>query len=151
MKHLGRSFFVTKLLHSPLYTNVDQPSMIAIQKQKIVLELERKPMLCREMTQVVSSFEEMKDLIANLKEGQKLAEQAKTDGDDADEEDTFMNAVVASEEGLPPVIMFAFDDYFPAVAATDMLVRVCLSVFEAARRTSSVFHTSLLVQTGLLG
>lgn len=31
--------------------------------------------------------------------------------------------VQASEEGLPPVIMFAFDDYFPAVAATDLLVR----------------------------
>ncbi|CAN0567509.1 unnamed protein product [Ectocarpus sp. 12 AP-2014] len=32
--------------------------------------------------------------------------------------------VLAAEEGLPPVIMFAFDDYFPAVAATDLLVPV---------------------------
>lgn len=34
--------------------------------------------------------------------------------------------VLAAEEGLPPVIMFAFDDYFPAVAATDLLVRTVL-------------------------
>lgn len=34
--------------------------------------------------------------------------------------------VLAAEEGLPPVIMFAFDDYFPAVAATDLLVRTAL-------------------------
>lgn len=31
--------------------------------------------------------------------------------------------VLASEQGLPPVILFAFDDYFPAVSATDLLVR----------------------------
>ncbi len=30
--------------------------------------------------------------------------------------------VAAAEKGLPPVIMFAFNDYFPAVAATDLLV-----------------------------
>lgn len=30
--------------------------------------------------------------------------------------------MAAAEKGLPPVIMFAFDDYFPAVAATDLLV-----------------------------
>lgn len=34
----------------------------------------------------------------------------------------FRDRVAAAEEGLPPVIMFAFDDYFPAVAATDLLV-----------------------------
>lgn len=33
------------------------------------------------------------------------------------------NRVLAAEQGLPPVILFAFDDYFPAVSATDLLVR----------------------------
>lgn len=36
--------------------------------------------------------------------------------------------MIAAEEGLPPVIMFAFDDYFPAVAATDLLVRVRVTI-----------------------
>lgn len=37
-------------------------------------------------------------------------------------ERTNEHRVAAAEEGLPPVIMFAFDSYFPAVAATDLLV-----------------------------
>ena len=36
--------------------------------------------------------------------------------------------VLKAEDGLPPVIMFAFDDYFPAVAVTDMMVRLGLCV-----------------------
>eukprot|EP00904_Undaria_pinnatifida_P009000 jgi/Undpi1/522/HiC_scaffold_10.g03986.m1 len=66
--------------------------------------------------QVVSDFEEMKKLIARL----HVAEE---EDDDEDGED-FMERVLAAEQGLPPVILFAFDDYFPAVSATDLLVPV---------------------------
>ncbi|CAM9299714.1 unnamed protein product [Ectocarpus fasciculatus] len=65
---------------------------------------------------VISDFDEMKALIARL----HLSVQ---DGEDGGNE-AFMKRVLAAEEGLPPVIMFAFDDYFPAVAATDLLVPV---------------------------
>lgn len=69
------------------------------------------------MPQIISDFQEMKDLIAKLAEGQKVSGHVTED-----EDDTFAANVAASEKGLPSVIMFAFDDYFPAVAATDMLV-----------------------------
>ncbi|CAM9676648.1 unnamed protein product, partial [Hapterophycus canaliculatus] len=70
--------------------------------------------------EVISDFQKMKDLIARLHlsidEG---ADETKGEGSEA-----FIERVLAAEKGLPPVIMFAFDDYFPAVAATDMLVPV---------------------------
>lgn len=51
----------------------------------------------------------------------KDAQHREEESDEADED--FVKAVVAAEQELPPVVMFAFDDYFPAVAATDMLVK----------------------------
>lgn len=72
------------------------------------------------VVQVISDFEEMKELIAKLVAGQDLSGLNLSEYEL--DEDTFNNNVAASEEGLPPVVMFAFDDYFPAVAATDMLV-----------------------------
>lgn len=84
---------------------------------------------------MISDFEEMKALIAKLAAGQAL------DGlsveDDEDDEETFNANVAHSEEGLPPVIMFAFDDYFPAVAATDLLV--CVVSFRFAHLFFSSF------------
>ncbi|CAM9531237.1 unnamed protein product [Laminaria digitata] len=66
--------------------------------------------------QVVTDFVEMKELIARLHVSQEK--------DDDEEGEDFTERVLAAEEGLPPVILFAFDDYFPAVSATDLLVPV---------------------------
>ncbi|CAN0031054.1 unnamed protein product [Pylaiella littoralis] len=63
---------------------------------------------------VISDFDEMKKLISRLQVSM----------DDEEDDEAFVERVRASEEGLPPVIMFAFDGYFPAVAATDLLVPV---------------------------
>eukprot|EP00903_Cladosiphon_okamuranus_P016685 g15383.t1 len=67
---------------------------------------------------VISDFDDMKELVA------KLHVSLDEEDEEDEENEAFLERVAAAEEGLPPVIMFAFDDYFPAVAATDLLVPV---------------------------
>ena len=50
------------------------------------------------------------------------------------------NRVAAAEKGLPPVIMFAFDSYFPAVAATDLLVSRSIGSATRTRRNTHHWH-----------
>ncbi|CAN0069830.1 unnamed protein product, partial [Discosporangium mesarthrocarpum] len=65
--------------------------------------------------QVLTTFDEMKALADKLVEGQKAAGRER--------KAPAVEEVLSSEEGVPPVTLLAFDNYFAAVAATDIMLR----------------------------